>query len=137
FFIPPASAGEPATTVSTVGARSANEGTKRGAPVASHAVKIRYASNRLNTGPAATIANRLYSGACEKDRCLSASLISSPLSSPNILTYPPTGMAHRRYWVSPICRPAIFGPTPIEYLTTLTPARRAPYLCHTSWNGPS
>src|SRR6184192_2318983 len=64
---PALAAGDPATTDSTLGARSANDGTNRGAPVASHTVNTIYANNRLKTGPAATMAKRLYSGAWENE----------------------------------------------------------------------
>ena len=60
---------------------------------------------------------------------LSSPVTSPSGSSPDIFTYPPKGMALRRYSVSPLVNPTIFGPNPMENFSTLTPERFAARKC--------
>jgi hypothetical protein len=85
-------------------------------------MKMRAARMRLNTTPAEITTIRCHTGfernshGCGSLAANSASMLSSTI--PEILTYPPSGIAPSRYSVSPMVFPNTRGGNPIENCST-------------------
>ncbi len=124
---------KPASMAAEPGCRPPISDVRTGSPIILTTVKIRRASRILKTGPAATMPIRLRTVCLRKDLFSSSADNSSSVDSPSSFTYPPRGIRERRYSVSPIFFPMIFGPKPSENFRTPTPARLAIRKWPSSW----